>query len=295
VQNFEFILDIDEQLRELGWEAAYHQAIHFPEQVLMARKLTSGIKKNSRHARKIFIWQSGIENKLLIQLINSIYMDIIPIIKLNEIPKIWDSKDGLLIIPDFHNKLKKVPDDDGIIYLTGKELLHEYQNTIYYSFPQIPANEGLGLFLGFISGLLDELSGIDHSNIINKIVAVGMQKAGVLAWRQPLKSNFAKIWTARLTEADDWQITSTQPDFEIICQYWQNKLEKWSGINSAGGKQIFLEKMYPTGSSSNIEKGSEIIFADGVDLVSQLISLYYFINCLAIYISIIKKIDYQEI
>jgi len=53
--------------------------------------------------------------------------------------------------------------------------------------------------------------------------------------------------------------------------------------------------MYPTESSSNLEKGSESIFADGVDLVSQIISQYYFINCLAIYISIIKKINYQEI
>ncbi|MDP8209591.1 MAG: hypothetical protein P9M05_02185 [Candidatus Stygibacter australis] len=295
MQKFESILDNDEQLKELGWEAAYHQAIHFPEQVLQARNLTSGIKKYSRHPEKIFIWQSGIENKLLIQLINHIYGDIIPINKLDEIPNIWDSKDGLLIIPDFHQKLKKVPNDDSIIYLTGKELLHKYQNTICYSFPQIPSNEGLGIFLGFISGFLDELSGIDKSNIINKIVAVGMQKAGVLAWRQPYKRNFAKIWAARLAEADNWQISSTQPDFEIICQYWQNKLENWSGINSAVGQQIFLEKMYPTESSSNLEKGSESIFADGVDLVSQIISQYYFINCLAIYISIIKKINYQEI
>ena len=295
MQKFESLLNNDEQLRELGWEAAYHQAIHFPEQVLQARKLTSVIKINFRHSQKLFIWQSGIENKLLTQLIEYIYRDIIPINKLNEIPKIWDSKDGLLIIPDFHNKLMKVPDDNGIIYLTEKKMLHEFQNTNCYSFPQIPANEGLGIFLGFISGFLDKLSGSDHNNIINKIVAMGMQKAGVLAWRQPYKANFAKIWAIRLASAESWQIISTQPEFEIICQYWQNKLEKWSGIKSIAGNQIYLEKMYPTGTLSKKSKGAEIIFADGVDLVSQLISLYYFINCLSIYVSIIKKIDYQEI
>ena len=295
MEKFEYLLDDDKQLIALGWENAYHQSIHFPEQVLQARKFSEQITINYHLPQKIFIWQSGCVNNLLIQMINYIYKDIIPIIKIDEIPKIWDSKDSLLIIPDFHQELARVPDDDKIIYLTGKKMLHKFQNANCYSFPQIPANEGLGIFLGFISGFLDKLSGSDHNNIINKIVAMGMQKAGVLAWRQPYKANFAKIWAIRLASAESWQITSTQPKFEIICQYWQNKLEKWSGIKSIAGNQIYLEKMYPTGTLSKKSKGSEIIFADGVDLVSQLISLYYFINCLSIYISIIKKIDYQEI
>ncbi|MDP8219798.1 MAG: hypothetical protein P9X26_00505 [Candidatus Stygibacter frigidus] len=295
MEKLEYLLDDDKQLIALGWENAYHLSIHFPEQVLQARKFSEQITINYHLPQKIFIWQSGCVNSLLIQMIYYIYKDIIPIIKIDEIPKIWDNKDSLLIIPDFHQKLPRVPDDDRIIYLTGRKLLHVFQNAICYSFPQIPANEGLGIFLGFISGFIDKISGCDHNNIINKIVAMGMQKAGVVAWRQPYMANFAKIWAVRLASADSWQITSSQPEFEFISQYWQNILKNWCGINSVGGRLVFLEKMYPAESSSNIEKGSEIIFADGIDLVSQIISLYYFINCLSIYVSIIKKINYQEI
>jgi hypothetical protein len=294
VYKYEDLLDKDDQMKALGWDEVYHQAIHFPEQVLQAYRTDTKVKLSTSTPQRITICQANGENDLLILLVVINFHDKLDITIINELPSEWHPDNGLLFIPDFDNQLKQIPDAEGIIYLSSRS--DDFSSAISkcINFENIPANEGLGMFLGFIYRYLDDLYGFDSSSEINKIVGADMQKAGVIAWRQPLKNNFAKSWAIRISKNETCRILSTQSHYSVICDYWQKKLQSWSAILPGDDKHIYLEEMMPAPKTPAKPAGAEIIFADGDDLLSQLISLHYLANGIAIYAAIIKQVKYKE-
>ncbi|MCF7912002.1 MAG: hypothetical protein K9M99_05705 [Candidatus Cloacimonetes bacterium] len=292
--KYDDYLDKDDLMKLLGWEDSYHQAIHFPEQVLQAYRINTNVLSALPNPQHISIWQAAGENDLLIQLLSIIFQDKLEISALTELPEEWQSECGLLFIPDFRQQLLKIPDAPGVIYLSNGKRGQSFLNASFFDFQPIPANEGLGIFLGFISRYLDDLFGYDHSSIIYKIIASGMQKAGVVAWRHPLKNNFAKSWAVKLSQLKFCRFSSSLPELTVLCHYWQNKMQTWAAIIPGDDKQIYLERMSSAGKLPARPAETEIIFADGDDLLNQIISLHYLVNAIAIYTAIIKQIKYKE-
>jgi len=290
VCSFEDLLDKDDQMNILGWDKVYHQAIHFPEQVLQAYRMSPEVQNTIENKTKISIWQANGENDLLIQLLSIIFMDKLKINAINKLPADWLNSKGLLFIPDFFQQTKLI-NGDNVVYLTAKSKNSSFPDNRYINF-QISTNEGLGLFLGFICRYIDDAFGYDSNATINKIVAADMQKAGVLAWRLPLKNNFAKSWAIRISQVNSCLMYSSHSEYSIICQYWQNKLQNWAALLPGKDKEIHLEKMMAAIPDKPAE--AEIIFADGNNLLSQLVSLHYLANAVAIYTAIIKQVKYKK-
>ncbi len=288
MQKYQDILDNDERLRILGWEKIYHQAIHLPEQILSGNQIRFKFRNITSSQKEIYIWTDGDDNALLIQLLQEIYRDKLSILWLDEIPADWSDEKGWLIIPDYRNQVEFIPDAPGILYLSDRDPARVLQQTTYFSSNDIPANEGLGIFTGLLCLFLDDTYGFNSDPVINKIVAFIMQKAGVLARRNPLQINFAKMWAVRLLDADSWQIFSFEDDFQYIAEYWRKKLESWAGLIPGKGKEIYLSRIQPKSSVSSMTDGSAVIYADGNDLLCEVLSLYYLVNLMAVYTAVIK-------
>ena len=293
MHKYQDILDNDEHLRILGWEKVYHKAIHFPEQILQGNQIRLKFSNIISNQKKIHIWTGGGENTLLIQLLQEIYRVKINIIGLDEIPVKWTDEKGWLIIPDYWNQAKCIPDAQGLLVLANKDPDRDFLQTIYYSIKDISANEGLGIFIGLLCRFLDDAYNYDPGMLINKIVPFIMQKAGAIAWQCPLQSNFAKNQAVRLLDADHWQIKNSEADFQVIATYWQKKLEDYAGLKSGSGNTICLSRMLPQVLLPIIQVCSETIYADGDDPVCEILSLYYLVNIMAIYVAIIKQKKYK--
>jgi hypothetical protein len=291
LEKFSATLDNDRFIRQLGWDPSYHQAIHLPEHILSGYGTSIVPPDYKLDSNYVYVVMDGEINPLLFQLLQLIYKGKINLHPLSYTPENWQPDGGLLIIPDYQNKLQLLTPGDNIFLLNSRDQYDARQPQLYFSADSLHHADGLGIFLGVICRFLDNLCKCDNSNLISILVAFLMKKAGAIAIAMPIKYNFAKQLAIILLKSHNWQIKALSPEFEVIGQYWRDILSQTADIYFGKGNVVCLTKIW---SQHNETKCAQKIFADGVDTISQISSFYYLVNITAVYLAILKKTIYPK-
>lgn len=292
MKKYRDILDNDKRLTSLGWEAHYHRAIHLPEQIMMAYQSMNTISPISSPKKEVFIYDLNEQTKLLITLLKCLYDDKLKINRLEDISKLSQIDPFcLIIIPDYYQDISQIPDLANVIYLAKKSSQTGTFTSV--NFAQIPVNEPLGIFFGWLVHFLDKTFCLNNHVLFNKLIAFLMQKAGVVAWRLPFDQNYAKHQAVTICEAGSCLITTLNCKLKAAASYWQHCLQKYAQVNSSDLNLIKLQSLKdePTPEERAL---LESIFADGENEIQMLFSLYYLVNAIAVYIALIKNIRYKE-
>lgn len=265
------ILDKDIQLKKLGLDDKFELMIHYPEQILQAWDKAANIHFNSDISRICFFHQNS--DNLFFCWLKALLENSIELVHTSEdhIP----GKDELFIYCQFANI-------DG---LTQSVTLRLADKTEHIDLSHIPSFDGKSIFIGAISRVLNN-SGIRKAGKkIKSLTGLMVQKAGALTWRVLLERNYAKILAVKLFEEGyDSILTLPEPGFTETAEFWDSELKKAGTLK--GKDKIYLTSFQ---NKRDMEPGSEIIFADGSELLENLVSLYQLGMVTAIYTKILNN------